>query len=134
MEIDPNSSNRKNKNNEISLLSLIDGRTNPELPTDQIKNAVFFLILKMVNNKNESEKLTDKVFKEAKSQLSPHIYKHNFSSWLFQLASKKAKEYLLTKKNKEIAAINQSNFKSKNDKKRLNQLVQQFKDINYCTN
>lgn len=120
MEFDPNLSPRQNLDSKITRFALMKTNNCFDCPTEQIKNAVLFLILKMVNNKNETEKLTDAVFKEAKRQLSPNISKHNYSSWLFKLASKKAKEYLYHQKIDQIGVIEHSSINSTNNKNTMN--------------
>lgn len=63
------------------------------------KDALYFMILKMVNNKTEAEDLTVEAFGKAFSNIrlyEPHIA---FSTWLFRIASNNTIDHLRKKRH-----------------------------------
>ena len=51
------------------------------------RDAIFFMLLKMVNNKNDAEDLTLEAFGKAFRNLHQYSPTYAFSTWLFKIAS-----------------------------------------------
>jgi RNA polymerase sigma factor (sigma-70 family) len=62
------------------------------------KDSVFFMLLKMVNNKDDAEDLTIEAFGKAFKRLAQYTPSYAFSTWLFKIASNNAIDYLRKKK------------------------------------
>ncbi len=62
------------------------------------KDSVFFMLLKMVNNKDDAEDLTIEAFGKAFKRLAQYTPTYAFSTWLFKIASNNAIDHLRKKK------------------------------------
>jgi RNA polymerase sigma factor (sigma-70 family) len=62
------------------------------------KDSVFFMLLKMVNNKDDAEDLTIEAFGKAFKRLGQYTPTYAFSTWLFKIASNNAIDHLRKKK------------------------------------
>jgi RNA polymerase sigma factor (sigma-70 family) len=83
------------------------------------KDPIYFMLLKMVKNKNDAEDLTLEAFGKAFANLSFYSTEYAFSTWLYRIASNNCIDFLRKKKG-DIYSINDdqdseensSNFKS----------------------
>ena len=64
------------------------------------KDAIYFMLLKMVNNKTDAEDLTIEAFGKAFANIHQYEPQFAFSTWLFRIASNNAIDYL--RKNKVV--------------------------------
>ena len=62
------------------------------------KDAIFFMLLKMVNNRSDAEDLTLEAFGKAFKNLHQYSPSYAFSTWLFKIASNNCIDYLRKKK------------------------------------
>ncbi len=69
------------------------------------KDSVFYMLLKMVNNKDDAEDLTIEAFGKAFKRLSQYTPTYAFSTWLFKIASNNAIDHLRKKKLKNNFSI-----------------------------
>ncbi len=76
------------------------------------KDAIFFMLLKMVNNKSDAEDLTLEAFGKAFKNLHQYSPNYAFSTWLFKIASNNCIDFL--RKRKGII-INMENSSETND-------------------
>lgn len=87
---------------DISLINLIIEGDKHQFHwiTDEWFDAIYYHILKIVNDKNIAQELTNSAF--AKAYLNLKLYKpeHKFSSWLYRIATNIAIDYLRNKKVK----------------------------------
>ena len=67
------------------------------------KDAIFFMLLKMVNNKNDAEDLTFEAFGKAFRNIKQYSPKYAFSTWLFKIASNNCIDFLRKKKGNTIS-------------------------------
>ncbi|MBS1647095.1 MAG: sigma-70 family RNA polymerase sigma factor [Bacteroidetes bacterium] len=70
---------------------------------------VYFMLLRMMSNKDDAEDLTIEAFGKAFSNLSQYSTRYAFSTWLFKIASNNAIDFI--RKNKEhrgLASLNVS--------------------------
>ena len=61
------------------------------------KESVFFMMLKMCNNKDDAEDLTIEAFGRAFKKLDQYSPSFAFSTWLFKIASNNAIDFLRKK-------------------------------------
>lgn len=61
------------------------------------RDAIFFMLLKMVNNKSDAEDLTIEAFGKAFKNLNQYSPSYAFSTWLFKIASNNCIDYLRKK-------------------------------------
>lgn len=116
MEINPNFSERSKEDFQL-VLSAING-TNPnafERLLIKYKDSVYFLILKMVNNREDSEDLTMEVFEKIFNNISNYNSQWAFSTWLYKSATNHAIDFL-RKKRLETTSIDESRTNDKGDK------------------
>lgn len=67
------------------------------------RESVFFMILKMVNNRTDAEDLTFEAFEKAFSNLSCYSPQYAFSTWLFKIASNNTIDFIRRRKNLTIS-------------------------------
>ncbi|MDX9883578.1 MAG: sigma-70 family RNA polymerase sigma factor [Prolixibacteraceae bacterium] len=58
------------------------------------KDAIYFMLLKMVNNKSDAEDLTIEAFGKAFKNLHQYSPSYAFSTWLFKIASNNCIDFL----------------------------------------
>lgn len=66
------------------------------------KNAIYFMLLKMVNNKTDAEDLVLEAFGKAFTNLDQYEPQFAFSTWLFRIASNNAIDHL---RKKRVATV-----------------------------
>lgn len=62
------------------------------------KDSIYYLVLKMVNNKNDAEDLTLEAFGKAFSNLNLYSFDYAFSTWLYRIAHNNCIDFLRRKK------------------------------------
>jgi RNA polymerase sigma factor (sigma-70 family) len=62
------------------------------------KDAIYFMLLKMVNNRSDAEDLTLEAFGKAFKNLHQYSPSYAFSTWLFKIASNNCIDFLRKKK------------------------------------
>lgn len=65
---------------------------------NRYKDAIYFMLLKMVNNRNDAEDLTLEAFGKAFKNLHQYSPTYAFSTWLFKIASNNCIDSLRKKK------------------------------------
>lgn len=76
------------------------------------RDAIFFMLLKMVNNKNDAEDLTLEAFGKAFRNLHQYSPTYAFSTWLFKIASNNCIDFLRRKKGAYVAIENEESGES----------------------
>jgi RNA polymerase sigma factor (sigma-70 family) len=66
------------------------------------KDTIYFMLLKMVNNKSDAEDLTLEAFGKAFKNLHQYSPNYAFSTWLFKIASNNCIDFLRKKKGISI--------------------------------
>lgn len=115
MEINPNFSDRS-KDDFHLVLGAING-SNPrafERLLIKYKDSVYFIILKMVNNREDAEDLTMEVFEKIFTNISNYNSQWAFSTWLYKSATNHAIDFL-RKKRLEISSIDATRTNDKGD-------------------
>lgn len=70
------------------------------------KDAIYFMLLKMVNNKSDAEDLTIEAFGKAFKNLHQYSPSYAFSTWLFKIASNNCIDFLRKRRGVHIAIDN----------------------------
>lgn len=72
------------------------------------RDAIYFMLLKMVNNKSDAEDLTIEAFGKAFKKIQQYSPSFAFSTWLFKIASNNCIDYLRKKKGNIVSLDNSS--------------------------
>lgn len=67
------------------------------------RDAIYFMLLKMVNNKSDAEDLTIEAFGKAFKYLEQYSSSFAFSTWLFKIASNNCIDFLRKKRNSIVS-------------------------------
>jgi RNA polymerase sigma factor (sigma-70 family) len=70
---------------------------------DRYREPVYFMLLKMVNNKDDAEDLTIEAFGKAFRRMAQYTPQFAFSTWLFKIASNNCIDFIRKKKIKAIS-------------------------------
>lgn len=73
---------------------------------NRYKDAIYFMLLKMVNNRSDAEDLTLEAFGKAFKSLHQYSPTYAFSTWLFKIASNNCIDFLRKKKGVNISIEN----------------------------
>jgi RNA polymerase sigma-70 factor (ECF subfamily) len=71
------------------------------------RDAIYFMLLKMVNNRNDAEDLTLEAFGKAFNNLHQYSPTYAFSTWLFKIASNNCIDFLRRKRGAYIPIENE---------------------------
>lgn len=75
---------------------------------DRYRDTIYFMLLKMVHNKNDAEDLTIEAFGKAFKNLEQYTSDFAFSTWLFRIASNNCIDFL--RKRRAITVSIDENF------------------------
>jgi len=73
---------------------------------NRYKDAIYFMLLKMVNNRSDAEDLTLEAFGKAFKSLHQYSPTYAFSTWLFKIASNNCIDFLRKKKGVHLSIEN----------------------------
>ena len=65
---------------------------------DRYRDSIYFMLLKMVNNKDDADDLTIEAFGKAFKKLDQYTPNYAFSTWLFKIASNNCIDFIRRKK------------------------------------
>ncbi len=65
---------------------------------DRYRDAIYFMLLKMVNNKSDAEDLTIEAFGKAFKSIHQYTPNYAFSTWLFKIATNNCIDFIRKKK------------------------------------
>lgn len=71
------------------------------------KDSIFFMVLKMVHNRDDAEDITIESFGKAFNRLDKYDAKYAFSTWLFKIATNSCIDFI-RKKRLETTSIDQT--------------------------
>ena len=74
---------------------------------DRYRDSIYFMLLKMVNNKDDAEDLTIEAFGKAFKKLHQYTPNYAFSTWLFKIASNNCIDFI-RKRKKNTFSINRT--------------------------
>src|SRR3954467_4898503 len=72
------------------------------------RDSVYFMLLKMVNNKDDADDLTIEAFGKAFKRLHQYTPNFAFSTWLFKIASNNAIDFIRRKKNENLYSLDRT--------------------------
>jgi RNA polymerase sigma-70 factor (ECF subfamily) len=106
MEVNPNFSDRA-KEDFFLIQSALEHKSSAayEKLLLRYKDSVFFMLLKMVHNRDDAEDLTIEAFGKAFNRLEKYSSEYSFSTWLYKIATNNAIDFL-RKKRIETYSIN----------------------------
>jgi RNA polymerase sigma factor (sigma-70 family) len=80
------------------------------------RDSVYFMLMKMVNNKDDADDLTIEAFGKAFNRLKQYTPQFAFSTWLFKIASNNAIDFIRKKKNEQqISLPKSSRYEDRSD-------------------
>jgi RNA polymerase sigma factor (sigma-70 family) len=88
-------------------LESADQRAYAEL-MGRYRDSVYFMLLKMVNNKDDADDLTIEAFGKAFKRLHQYTPNFAFSTWLFKIASNNAIDFIRKKKNETTFSLDKT--------------------------
>jgi RNA polymerase sigma factor (sigma-70 family) len=99
MEIEPNLSSKAQYDIQLVTRAIEkhDQAAYAEL-LDRYKESVYFLLLKMVNNKDDAEDLTIEAFGKAFKNIAQYTPNFAFSTWLFRIATNNCIDFIRKKR------------------------------------
>lgn len=100
MEVNPNFSQKATEDLELVRKAILnDQKAYAELMV-RYKDAIYFMILKMVNNKEDANDLTVEAFGKAFENIDKYKPDFAFSTWLFKIATNNCIDYIRKKRLK----------------------------------
>ena len=103
MEINQNLSEKAQFDYRLVQLALNgDQKAYAEL-MDRYRDAIYFMLLKMVNNKSDAEDLTIEAFGKAFKNLRQYTPNYAFSTWLFKIATNNCIDFIRKKKANHVS-------------------------------
>lgn len=98
MEINPNLSEKAQHDYKLVKLAIAgDEKAYAEL-LGRYKDAIYYMLLKMVNNKSDAEDLTIEAFGKAFKNIAQYTPNYAFSTWLFKIATNNCIDFIRKKK------------------------------------
>ncbi|MBL4734933.1 MAG: sigma-70 family RNA polymerase sigma factor [Flavobacteriales bacterium] len=70
---------------------------------DRYRDSIYFLLLKMVNNRDDADDLTIEAFGKAFKNLEQYTPNFAFSTWLFKIASNNCIDFIRRKKKRTLS-------------------------------
>jgi RNA polymerase sigma-70 factor (ECF subfamily) len=103
MEITPNLSDKAQYDYELVLQAIAgDQKAYAEL-LGRYRDAIYFMLLKMVNNSSDAEDLTIEAFGKAFKNITQYTPNYAFSTWLFKIATNNCIDFIRKKKLNNIS-------------------------------
>lgn len=94
MEINPNLSENAKHDMDLVIAARSGDQNAFALLMKRYKDAIYFMLLKMVNNKTDAEDYTIEAFGKAFTDIHQYEPHFAFSTWLFRIASNNAIDHL----------------------------------------
>lgn len=103
MEVNNNLSEKAQKDYLlVQMATKGDQKAYTEL-MDRYRDAIYFMLLKMVNNSSDAEDLTIEAFGKAFKNLEQYAPNFAFSTWLFKIATNNCIDFIRKKKANTIS-------------------------------
>ncbi len=103
MEINSNLSEKGKHDYMLVKLAIAgDQKAYAEL-LGRYRDAIYFMLLKMVNNKSDAEDLTIEAFGKAFKNIAQYTPSYAFSTWLFKIATNNCIDFIRKKKANVIS-------------------------------
>ncbi|WP_423129274.1 RNA polymerase sigma factor [Gaoshiqia sp. Z1-71] len=98
MELNPNLSDKAQQDYALVEAALQGEEKAFAKLLSKYKDAIYYMLLKMVNNKSDAEDLTIEAFGKAFKNLHQYSPNYAFSTWLFKIASNNCIDFLRKRK------------------------------------
>jgi RNA polymerase sigma-70 factor (ECF subfamily) len=99
MEVNPNFTDKAKRDFLLVKKALEENdRTAYAELMDNYRDSIYFMLLKMTNNKDDAEDLTIEAFGKAFKKLEQYTPNYAFSTWLFKIASNNCIDFIRKKK------------------------------------
>ncbi|MCH8332126.1 MAG: sigma-70 family RNA polymerase sigma factor [Bacteroidetes bacterium] len=98
MEVNPNFSPRAKEDYQLVQAALRDDQQSYAELMSRYKDSIFFMILKMVHNRDDADDLTIEAFGKAFANLEKYSPDFAFSTWLFKIAMNNCIDFIRKKK------------------------------------
>lgn len=104
MEVNPNLSEKALHDFNLVKRAVEEGdqRAYAELMT-RYRDSVYFMLLKMVNNRDDAEDLTIEAFGKAFRNIKQYTPDYAFSTWLFKIATNNCIDFIRRKKKQTLS-------------------------------
>src|SRR6187200_3256750 len=107
MEVNPNLSEKAQVDYKLVQLAVKgDQKAYAELMS-LYKDSIYFMLLKMVNNRDDADDLTIEAFGRAFKNIKQYTPDYAFSTWLFKIATNNCIDFI-RKKKKQTMSIDKS--------------------------
>ncbi|MFP4620621.1 MAG: RNA polymerase sigma factor [Bacteroidales bacterium] len=107
MEVNPNLSSKAKYDYKLVQLAVEgDEQAYAEL-MERYRDAIYYMLLKMVNNRNDAEDLTIEAFGKAFKSIQQYTPKYAFSTWLFKIATNNCIDFI-RKQKANLISIDQT--------------------------
>ena len=99
MEVNPNLSEKAQADFKLVCLAVEQGdqKAYAELMS-RYKDSIYFMLLKMVNNRDDADDLTIEAFGKAFKNLHQYTPDYAFSTWLFKIATNNCIDFIRRKR------------------------------------
>lgn len=98
MEVSPNLSEKAKHDYKLVKLAIAgDEKAYAEL-LERYRDAIYYMLLKMVNNRSDAEDLTIEAFGKAFKNITQYTPNYAFSTWLFKIATNNCIDFIRKKK------------------------------------
>jgi RNA polymerase sigma factor (sigma-70 family) len=104
VEINPNLSDKASKDYELVIQAVKEGdqKAYAELMA-RYKDNIYYMLLKMVNNRDDADDLTIEAFGKAFKNIKQYTPDYAFSTWLFKIATNNCIDFIRKKKKQTLS-------------------------------
>ncbi len=104
MEVNTNNLSDKAQLDYRLVLKAIDGDQKAYADLmDRYRDAIYFMLLKMVNNSSDAEDLTIEAFGKAFKNIHQYAPNYAFSTWLFKIATNNCIDFIRKKRGSHVS-------------------------------
>jgi len=104
MEVNTNNLSDKAQLDYKLVLKAIDGDQKAYADLmDRYRDAIYFMLLKMVNNSSDAEDLTIEAFGKAFKNIHQYAPNYAFSTWLFKIATNNCIDFIRKKRGSHVS-------------------------------
>ena len=107
MEVNPNLSDKAKYDYKLVKMAIKGDESAYAELMERYKDAIYYMLLKMVNNVNDAEDLTIEAFGKAFKNIDQYTPNYAFSTWLFKIATNNCIDFI-RKKKANIVSIDQT--------------------------
>ena len=104
--MNPDLSNRAKQDYQLVLKAKAGDQQSYALLLSRYWDSIYFMLLKMVHNKDDAEDLTIEAFGKAFKNLDHYEPEFAFSTWLFKIANNNAIDFIRRQKGKSVPIEN----------------------------